>query len=148
MPVLVLGPRGLLKDKPAVSFGKPASSKPVGDSLRQRLEDLAFSAPESRRLFFHQYADALAAGDVEAVLVELKRPRDGGGAGGPSGSGAGQGGAIGRPGGADGPGAEGAGPARNPLLGIPVPLNKAVPRTRERFLKLIGDPADGSQPEK
>lgn len=143
--VLVLGPRGLLKNKPAVRFGKPSAPQPVGESMRHRLEDLAIATRESRRqerwqVFFHQYADALAGGDVEAVLVEVKRPPvDGGG---PGGVGAAPGGA-GRLGDLGAPPGAGGEAVRDPLHGIPVPLDKAVPLTRERFLKLVDDRTDG-----
>ncbi len=130
--VVVVGPPGLLKEKPEIRHDA-AKPPPGADGTVavKKLREVESSLGDSRLVFYRALADAVANGEVEAVLVTLKRP-----GGGPSGPGSGAGGQ----GGAGGPG-DGGPPDLAP--GAVVPLDHAEPLTRERFLDLIGggDPA-------
>lgn len=140
--IVVLGPRGLLKAKRAVRLGVAVEPGPAWAAAIQRLNELSFvrSGLLAQR-FFPQFADALARGEVEAVLVEavLESGPSAGTAAGASGGGS-NAAVPGVPprGAAGGPGD--AGGAANGITGshgAAVSLDKAAPLTRERFLELF-----------
>jgi hypothetical protein len=149
----VLGPRDLLKTKQLIKLGVPLEPNADWTAKKQKIENLPFSSLV-REEFFRRFAEAMNSGEVEAVLVEavLESPNGGAsGAGGPGASGVGGPGGIGAPpvpGAivAPGPGDGGAAAPASQWHGVPVPLAKATPLTRESFQKFVDDqfgPASG-----
>jgi hypothetical protein len=135
--VLILGPRGLMKDAPVMKLGRFVRLPAGHDSEAQNLREFHTDWAGGWEAFRKAFEAAMSGGEVEAALAEVKTP-----AGGPGAAGGGGGGGVTPPGpglpGASG--AEAAGPWFGGLPeGTPIPVADAKPITAARFMELTRD---------